>query len=421
MVKSTKFNNGLNLLTEKYPGVRSVSVGFWVGAGSGFESAEENGISHFTEHVTFKGTDKLTAFEIAKLFEDYGASVNAFTSKEATCYYFKCIDENLEKCFALLSHIFYESAFADEELDKERNVIIEEINMVEDAPEDICYDKLAESAYRGTALARTILGPADNVRRFKKKDVKSYTDRMYTPDNTVISVVGNAGHDEIVALVEKYVMPKCGNGSCQKTYDAQVTGGGYAEYLKDFEQVNFAVSFPTLAFDDPLSAVQNVVSFCLGTGMSSRLFQVLREQKGLVYNVYTACSAYKNNGVFGIYVNTSGKNVISAADAVRDELDKLVRDGLSDEELERAKMQLRSGMLFSLENMLSTMNAYGKFALSTGKTYDLEARLASVAAVGRNDAAEFCRKYFTTRDVSVAYVGKAQYPHGVELNGKFTN
>lgn len=420
MVRSTRFANGLTLLTEKYPGVRSVSVGFWVGAGSGFESPAENGISHFTEHVTFKGTDKYSAFEIAKLFEDYGASVNAFTSKEATCYYFKCIDENLEKCFALLAHIFYESSFADEELDKERNVIVEEINMVEDAPEDICYDKLAESAYRGTGLARTILGPMENVRGFRSGDVVAYTSKMYTPDNTVISVVGNAELDELTRLIDKYVLPKCGNGTCGKKYDEAVVGGGYAEYVRDFEQVNFALAFPSLPFDDPCSAVQNVVSFCLGTGMSSRLFQVLREQKGLVYNVYTACSAYKNNGVFGVYVNTSGKNVAAAAEAVREEIDKLIRGGLTDEELDRAKTQLRSGMLFSLENMLATMNAYGKYALMTGKAYDLEARLAQVAAVGRGDTAEFCRKYLTSGNVSVAYVGKEQYPHGDALYGKFT-
>lgn len=415
MVKSTEFDNGLKLVSENNPGVRSVSVGFWIGAGSGFETAENNGISHFTEHVMFKGTARYSAFDIAKLFEDYGASVNAFTSKEATCYYFKCIDENLEKCFSLLSHILYESVFDDAELNKERNVIIEEINMVEDAPEDICYDKLAETAYPETGLARTILGPSENVLRFNHDDVIDYTGRMYTPDNTVISVVGNASHDALVGLINKYVLPKCGKGKCEKKFDVKVSGGGYAEYLKDFEQVNFALAYPSLAFDDPLSAVQNVVSFCLGTGMSSRLFQVLREQRGLVYNVYSACSAYKNNGVFGIYVNTSGKNVAKAAEAVREVTSKMVEEGLTDEELERAKTQLRSGMLFSLENMLSTMNVYGKFALYTGKIYDLDERLAMVAAVTKSDAAEFCRKHLVGSTPSVAYVGKSQYTHGDEL------
>lgn len=409
MVKSTEFSNGLKLVTEHFPGVRSVSVGFWVGAGSGFETADDNGISHFTEHVVFKGTEKYTPFEIAKLFEDYGASVNAFTSKEATCYYFKSIDENLDKCFGLLSHIFYESSFPADELDKERKVIAEEINMVGDEPEDICYDKLAECSYAGTPLARTILGPTENVLRFGGDDVRDYMRRMYTPDNTVIAMVGNIPHDKAVELVEQYVLPKCGDGKCVKAYPKKTLGGGFAKYEKDFEQVNFALSFPTIEFDNPLSSVQSVVSFCLGTGMSSRLFQVLREQKGLVYNVYTSCSAYKNNGLFGIYVNTGGKNLRAAIDAVKDELRKICANGLTDEEVTRAKAQLKSNALFSVENMLSTMLAYGKYALYTGKNYSIEDNLGRIASVTRAQTEEFCKKYFDVSSLSAAYVGKSGY------------
>lgn len=409
MVKSTEFSNGLKLVTEHFPGVRSVSVGFWVGAGSGFETAENNGISHFTEHVIFKGTDKYSPFEIAKLFEDYGASVNAFTSKESTCYYFKSIDENLEKCFDLLSHIFYESTFPKEELDKERKVIVEEINMVGDEPEDICYDKLAECSYSGTSLARTILGPSDNVLRFDGGDVRDYMRRMYTPDNTVVSMVGNIPHELAVKLVEKYVLPKCGMNKCEKIYPEKTVGGGFSKYEKDFEQVNFALSFPTIEFDNALSSVQSVVSFCLGTGMSSRLFQVLREQKGLVYNVYTSCSAYKNNGLFGIYVNTGGKNLNAALAAIKDELTVLCEKGLTEEEVARAKMQLKSNSLFAVENMLSTMHAYGKYALYTGKNFSIEENLKRIASVTRGQTAEFCERFFDTSKLSAAYVGKAEY------------
>ena len=174
MIELTKFSNGLTVVTDNRTSVRSASVGFWIGAGSAFESADDNGISHFTEHVMFKGTEKYSAREIAEKFEDYGANFNAFTSKEATCYYFKCIDENTENCFGLLSHILYESVFGDEELDKERKVIVEEINMVEDEPEDLCYDVLAQKIYAGTALEKTILGPVSNVLSFKSVDVKNF-------------------------------------------------------------------------------------------------------------------------------------------------------------------------------------------------------------------------------------------------------
>lgn len=420
MVKLTRFDNGLRLVTEENSGVRSVSVGFWVGAGSGYENAENNGISHFTEHVMYKGTAEMTAAQIAERFEDLGASMNAFTSKEATCYYFKSIDENLEECFALLSHIFYASTYDDAELDKERKVIMEEINMVEDAPEDICYDRLAECAYRGTGLAQTILGPTENVARFRGDDVRAYLAKMYTPDNVVISMAGNIPHERAEELIAKYVLPVCGKGKCAKTVAPRAVGGGFSKYEKDFEQVNMAFAFPSVPFDHPDSAVQNVVSFCFGMGMSSRLFQVLREQKGLVYNVYTSASAYENNGSFGIYVNTSGKNVAEAVAAVRDEVIKLRSDGLTAEELARAKSQLRSSAIFALENTLSMMNAYGKYTLCTDKVYDFDKRLADIANVTENDVRRFCEKTFDFSKVSAAYVGKAGPLEKTDIYAEFT-
>lgn len=415
MVQITKLDNGLTLVTGSYPSFRSVAAGFWVGAGSAFESDAENGISHFTEHVMYKGTAELSAARIAERFEDLGASFNAFTSKEATCFYFKSIDEKFGDCFALLSHILYESLFDDAELDKERKVIAEEIHMVEDEPEEICYDLLAGRRYEGTRLANTILGPVDNVMRFRGDDVREYTRRMYTPDNIVISMVGNIRHEDALKLVEKYVLPRCGCGRCAKEFPENVEGGGYAEYKKDFEQVNLAIGFPSVPFDDDLTAVQSVVSFCFGTGMSSRLFQRLREQQGLVYNVYTSCSTYKRNGNFGIYVNTSGGNLGKAVSSVAEEIKILVRDGLTAAELERAKMQLKSSMLFGIENILSVMSSCGKYALYTGKAYDIDKSIAQVENVTLGDVADFCRSGVFNRPVSVAYVGKKQFVEGKDI------
>lgn len=409
MIKLTKFDNGLTLVTNENFSVRSVSVGFWIGAGSAFETDAVNGISHFTEHVMFKGTELYSAREIAEKFEDYGANFNAFTSKEATCYYFKCIDENTEGCYGLLSHILYESVFDEAELDKERKVIAEEINMVEDEPEELCYDVLARKAYAGTALEKTILGPTANVLSFKGSDVKKYIGQMYTPDNTVIAFSGNVSHERAIELTKKYVLPLCGNGKCEKLYAPKVYGGGFGKYEKDFEQVNIAIAFPSLEFDSDLSAVQSVVSFCLGTGMSSRLFQRLREQLGLVYNVYTSSSAYKNNGVFGVYLNTGGKNTVKAVAAVKEEIERLVNDGLTEKEIARAKVQLKSTMLFGVENALTMMTACGRYALYTGKPYDIDKSALDIENVDRKAAFSFCEKYLVPAAASMAYVGKKQY------------
>lgn len=419
MIKLTKLDNGLTVASGYFPSFRSVAAGFWVGAGSAFESDAENGISHFTEHVMYKGTKSLTAAQIAERFEDHGASFNAFTSKEATCYYFKCIDENAEKCFALLSHILFESVYDDAELDKERKVIAEEINMVEDEPEDICYDLLSSLRYRGTDLSKTILGPKENVMRFTGRDVRDYVKKMYTPDNIVVSVIGNIRHEDAVTLAEKYVLPLCGGGKCAKTFPAAVTGGGYAACKKDFEQVNLAIGFPSVPYDDADIAVQNVVSFCFGTGMSSRLFQRLRERQGLVYNVYTSCSAYKTNGTFGIYVNTSGGNLERALSSVAEELEELVKNGLTEKEIARAKIQLKSSMLFGIENILSVMSASGKYAMYTGKPYDVDKSIREVEAVTPEKVAEFCASGVFSAPVSMAYVGKGEYVEGLDPLGVF--
>lgn len=419
MIQLTKFDNGLTLVSGYYPSFRSVAAGFWVGAGSAFEDDATNGISHFTEHVMYKGTAKLSAAQIAERFEDLGANFNAFTSKEATCFYFKCIDEKTADCFGLLSHILYESLFDDAELDKERKVIAEEINMMEDEPEDICYDLLAAERYAGTGLARTILGPTENVMRFRGDDVREYTRRMYTPDNIVISVVGNIRHEDAVKLAEKYVLPLCGNGKCDKAYPKNAEGGGFAKCEKDFEQVNLAIGFPSVSFDDDITAVQSVVSFCFGTGMSSRLFQRLRERQGLVYNVYTSASTYKCNGNFGIYVNTSGGNLDKAVTSVAEEVRELMRGGLTAAEIARAKMQLKSSMLFGIENILSVMSACGKYALYTGKAYDIDENIRLVENVKADDVAKFCSSGVFDKPVSMAYVGKKQFTEGMDIYSDF--
>lgn len=402
-----RYEDGLRVIVTPVAAFRSVAVGFWVGTGSADEDSRNNGISHFIEHNIFKGTDKMCAFDIAREFDKVGAAVNAFTSKESTCYYFKSIDTAAEHCFEVMSNIFFDSAFLKEELDRERKVIIEEINMVEDSPEDICSDLIAEIMYGKASLGKTILGPAENVKRFGKEDIRAYMNRFYCPENLVISFAGNITYERADELVRKYVLPrlKC-SGFKRKDKTPHSFKGGYGERIKDFEQSTLAIAYPSVSSEDKFNAVQLVMNVILGGGMSSRLFQRIREQLGLAYSVYTIPSAYSYSGFFGIYLNVATENAVSALKATKEELEKFVSEGITDAELDLAKAQLISASVFAQENLQSIMIATGKKLVLTDKIYDLDKQIEQFSAVTRGDVTDFAKKIFTSEKVGLAYVGK---------------
>lgn len=417
MTELLKYDNGLRVVVNTVRGVRSVASGFWVGVGSAYESDENNGISHFTEHVTFKGTDDLSAFDIAHRFESYGAAFNAFTSKECTCYYAKSIDEYAENCFALLGEILLRSVYDDGELDKERKVIVEEINMVEDTPEDICYDELAAATYGNANLGKTILGPIGNVKKFRHDDVKKFTDKYYVSGNIVIAFAGNITTGQADELVKKYVMPYIKAGDRATLYslpDRNARKCGMR--IKDFEQANLALFFPSVSAFAPEASVCALTSVAFGGGMSSRLFQSVRERKGLAYSVYSSPSAYKETGAFNIYLNISEENTDKVLSAVREEIDLLTDKGLTEEELERSKVQLKSSLVFSGENVQSVMSSSGKAMLGNDEIYDFDKKIAQIDAVTPSDVIDYVRKTFDYSKMNAAYVGKKTK---ADILGKF--
>lgn len=417
MTELLKYDNGLRVVVNTVRGVRSVASGFWVGVGSAYESDENNGLSHFTEHVTFKGTDDLSAFDIAHRFESYGAAFNAFTSKECTCYYAKSIDEYAENCFALLGEILLRSVYDDGELDKERKVIVEEINMVEDTPEDICYDELAAATYGNANLGKTILGPIGNVKKFRHDDVKKFTDKYYVSGNIVIAFAGNITTGQADELVKKYVMPYIKAGDRATLYslpDRNARKCGMR--IKDFEQANLALFFPSVSAFAPEASVCALTSVAFGGGMSSRLFQSVRERKGLAYSVYSSPSAYKETGAFNIYLNISEENTDKVLSAVREEIDLLTDKGLTEEELERSKVQLKSSLVFSGENVQSVMSSSGKAMLGNDEIYDFDKKIAQIDAVTPSDVIDYVRKTFNYSKMNAAYVGKKTK---ADILGKF--
>lgn len=417
MTELLKYDNGLRVVVNTVRGVRSVASGFWVGVGSAYESDENNGLSHFTEHVTFKGTDDLSAFDIAHRFESYGAAFNAFTSKECTCYYAKSIDEYAENCFTLLGEILLRSVYDDGELDKERKVIVEEINMVEDTPEDICYDELAAATYGNANLGKTILGPIGNVKKFRHDDVKKFTDKYYVSGNIVIAFAGNITTGQADELVKKYVMPYIKAGDRATLYslpDRNARKCGMR--IKDFEQANLALFFPSVSAFAPEASVCALTSVAFGGGMSSRLFQSVRERKGLAYSVYSSPSAYKETGAFNIYLNISEENTDKVLSAVREEIDLLTDKGLTEEELERSKVQLKSSLVFSGENVQSVMSSSGKAMLGNDEIYDFDKKIAQIDAVTPSDVLDYVRKTFDYSKMNAAYVGKKTK---ADILGKF--
>ncbi len=408
MTKILTYENGLRVAVCTVPGVRSVASGFWIGVGSGYENAANNGISHFTEHVNFKGTSKYSSFDISNRFEHFGANFNAFTSKECTCYYVKSIDEYTDGCFELLSDILLDSVYPPEELDKERKVIVEEINMVEDTPEDICYDEIATAVYGETGLGKTILGPVENVLSFKKTDVDKFVSEYYSPKNTVITFSGNITESNADALVRKYVLPRYKNTYPEVVGNTDNFGCRvYRERVKDFEQLNIALAFPSIPFGDDAFTVQAALNVILGGGMSSRLFQSVREQKGLAYSVFSSPSGYKSTGTFNIYLNISKQNTEKTLEAVKTEIDGLKKNGITDEELERTKVQLKSALVFASESVQSIMSACGKQLLLTGKPYDVDQRISAIDAITKMQVDDFASQYLDYSKMSAAYVGKA--------------
>lgn len=407
MNKVIKYDNGLRVVIENIPTLRSVVTGIWVGAGSSRETPETNGISHFTEHMMFKGTDKLSPFDIANAFESVGAMVNAFTGKENTCYYVKSVDEYAERCFEIMCDILHNSNFDKDELDKERKVIVEEINMVEDSPEDICYDLLASAIYKNTPLGQTILGSIENVNNFGADDIRKYMAKTYVSSNIVIAFAGNITDVEADRLVRKYFLPyvivadKC-EFDCEKV----AVTDGYNKRVKDFEQTNIAISYPSIKFNDKLFATQAILNLILGGGMSSRLFQNIREQLGLAYSVYSAPSGFVNNGSFNIVLNITPKNTEKAIQAVKFEIDNLLKNGISQEEFTRAKAQLKSASVFAQENVQTIMSSAGKLMLMSDEIYDVDKRIADIDNVTVEGVNSFANDLFTNSPICVAYVGK---------------
>ncbi|MDD7245456.1 MAG: pitrilysin family protein [Eubacteriales bacterium] len=406
MKKITKYNNGLTLVYYEMPDVRSAAIGVFVKTGSVNENAKNNGISHFVEHTMFKGTKKRSAFDIVAETDGMGAAINAYTSKTATCYYIQCVDSDFEKSADILSDIFFDSVFPDEELEREKGVILEEIAMCNDTPDDLSYEIATTAFYKGHALSRPILGTKSNVSGFSRDDILKYVGERYTSDNVVISVAGHVCFDKVYDVIGNKFALKFGNAVCGKNkIPLPATQSSYVKKFKKIEQGNVNVLFPSVSYDEPLFNATRIFNSVFGYGMSSRLYQNIRERSGLAYSVYSYLSPYEFTGHSMIYIGTNVANVEKALVAVSSEIDEVRKNGITEEEFSRGKAQIKSGLVFGLESSVGVMNLLGKHAVRTGELADIDALVADIDAVTSADVAEAIAVNFKKENATVGYVG----------------
>ena len=404
MIKKHVLKNGVRVLTEKLDYVRSVSIGIWVKAGSIYEDKEFNGTSHFIEHMLFKGTDKRTANQLAEETDNIGGQMNAFTSKECTCYYIKVLDENLLEAVDIMSDMFLNSKFDAEDVEKEISVICEEIKMYDDTPDDLAHEKLSEVLFKRSSLAYPILGCAKNLKTFNRDKLLHYKNKLYTPERTVISIVGNFNEDEILKVLEESFGKW--TGVSEKPV---VKNSSYKKNIvtvnKNIEQLHVTIGNRTVSRHDKMYYPLQVLSNILGGSMSSRLFQELRENKGLVYSIYSFSSSYATNGMFGIYAGLAYDKLEEAMLTIVEEMDKMKAGNISMEEFVRAKQQLKSGYILGLESTSSRMSAIGRRELLHDKIISFDETIEKINCIKYEDVVELSKSLLNIKDYSAVLVG----------------
>ncbi len=396
--------NGVRIVTEEIPYVRSVSIGIWVGAGSRDEDETNNGIAHFIEHMMFKGTARRSPKEIAETLDAVGGQLNAFTSKEYTCYYAKVLDEYLDTAVDLLSDMFFNSLFLEEEIEKEKNVIVEEIKMYEDAPDELVHDIFASTLWRGHALGRPVIGTEQIIRRLSKKDIDDFIYKFYSPDSMVVAVAGNIKHESIVEKLSPLfgTVPKRGE---KRNYTVPDHHCLVHVKKKDTEQVHLCVGTPGLAMDDQKIYVLHVLNSILGGGISSRLFQEIREERGLAYSVFTYHNSYRDAGLFSIYAGLSKNNLNQVVSLISKEMKDIRINGITKEELLRAKEQLKGSLFLGLENVSNRMSRLGKSELCLNRVVTVEEAVERIKKVSLDDVKELGEKLFKRENIVVTSIG----------------
>lgn len=402
-IKATSLGNGIRLVTERMPDVRSVALGFWVDVGSRDEAPELAGVSHFLEHLLFKGTEQRTARQIAESVEAVGGEMNAFTTKEYTAFYTRLLDEDLDLGLDILCDILSSPAFRPDEVESERQVILEEILMHEDEPSELVHDLFTEALFPNHPVGREVLGSAESISALSRDAIAGHFLAHYRPPNLILAGAGNLHHDELAAGIERRMSPVPGQRPSRGGLELSPPRRQVV-CTRTTEQANVVVGMRALSRRDDDRFALSVLNQVLGGGMSSRLFQEIREQRGLVYAVYSYRSAYVESGALAVYAGTAPSHTEEVLRLIGDELDRLLQDGVTDYELALAKGHLKGSLALALEDSGGRMNRIGRSELVHGEVLSVSELVERTEAVTLDDVRRVAERVLGNERV-VALVG----------------
>jgi predicted Zn-dependent peptidase len=404
-VRRTVLPNGLTVLTEEMNHIRSVSIGIWIKTGSRHEEPEQNGISHFIEHMVFKGTETRSAVDIARQIDSIGGNMDAFTAKECVCFNVKILDEHTPIAFEILSDLVLHPVFDTKDIARERGVILEEIKMDEDSPDYLVHEIFTQNFWKDHPLGKPILGTKETVRSFEHQSISDYFRQRFSPATMIISAAGHLKHQEFVDLVEKYFGGLAPSDNVFRQVAPKTSARIILRNKKALEQVQLCIGVPS----DPIGHERRYASYILNTllggGMSSRLFQRIREDQGLVYAIYSELSPYRDTGCMSVYAGCGRENITKVVRSVVAEFGNMKSEQITPEELDRAKAQLKGNLMLSLESSTARMSNLARQEMYFDHFFDLDEIIQRIEAVTSEDLIELARSYFRTEHVAVTVLG----------------
>lgn len=406
--RQTILNNGLRIVTSERPQSETVSLGIWVNTGSAYEKENINGISHFVEHMVFKGTKDRNSLQISEDIENAGGQNNAYTSREFTAFYAKMLKNDIELAIDVIAGFVMSPTFPEDEMLKEKEVVVQEIKQGIDTPDDVIFDYFQEYAFPNQPLGRTILGPAEKVRSFTPEKLRDYMRHNYAAENTVVVAVGNLNHEAFVNMVKSRMAKYQPQTSFN--IEPQIYKGGFYAEKRPIEQAHVLLGFKGLEYKNPMYYPVSIFSTLFGGGMASRLFQEVREKRGLVYSVYCFTNSHTKNGLFGIYAGTSGNELDNLIPVVVDEIKKVVQEKVSPKELERAKVQLKASMLMALESSSSSAELIARQMLLYNRVIPTDEIISRIEDVTLDDIQSAAQILFTSKPTYTLLGDLENYP-----------